>query len=298
MIHSPTNQMTHHDAECAAMARPVGSGFRYACLSLPPKTLGAITAWRALDLTLRQITEQIAEPQVARSKLDWWRGALDDAVHRQQANHPILHALLAHSRADQQGALIAPIEARLGAALIALDYQGFATDADRAAYLLADGGALWQGYGILLDTPAHLLSALRNLGAASQRLDQLHYLGRHLARGEFPLPSTLQQSHGLSEADWLRPADHPAIDAALDAEWRNLLAQYRQAHADFRSLSSRPTPFFRSLLAQDRMRLRLIAPKVHQLRSERPEPSPFALLFTAWWGGKRSLPKGFFDKGF
>ncbi len=289
--HAIAQDIALHDAECAALARPVGSGFRYACLPLTDPTLGAVTAWRALDLTLRQITDHLAEPTIARSKLDWWRGALDDALTRQQPNHPILHALLAHGRADQLAALVEPTEARLGAALLALDYQGFATPADRTAYLQADGGAIWQGFAILLDAPTSQQPALRALGAASQRLDQLQFLGRHLARGVFPLPASALATHGLSEADWLRPDENPAIDAALAAEWTELLAEFHGAHDQLRNQTRRPAPFFRALLAQDRARLRLLAPRIPHLRRERPELSPFALLTTAWWAAKRPLPK-------
>ncbi len=290
MSHSP-DTLAQHDAECAALARPLGSGFRYACLPLAPRALGAVTAWRALDLTLRQITEQIAEPHIARSKLDWWRGALDDALNRQQPNHPILHALLAHSGVEQRRALIEPIEARLGAALIALEYQSFATTADLNAYLQADGGAVWLGWAVLLDAPPAQHAALRDLGAASQRLDHLHFLGRHLARGHMPFSAESLHAFGLSEADWLRTGHNPALDAALDAEWNAVLAQYRQAHTDLRAIEPRPNPLFRALIAHDRATLRLLAPRVRQLRNERPELSPFTLLISAWWAAKTSLRK-------
>ncbi|WP_407275236.1 squalene/phytoene synthase family protein [Halothiobacillus sp. DCM-1] len=291
MTQPRATDLSLHDAECATLARPIGSGFRYACLPLTSTRLGAVTAWRALDLTLRQITEQIAEPQVARSKLDWWRGALDEALNRQHASHPILHALRAHSRPEQLTALIEPIEARLGAAWLALDYQGFATAADRNAYLAADGGALWQGFAILLDAPAEQHSAFRALGAASQRLDQLQYLGRALARGVFVLPASALAARGLADTDWLRPGDQPALDAVLTAEWDELLAQYRHAHAALAQHTRRPAGFFRALLAQDRARLRLLAPRILRLRAERPELSPFTLLTTAWWANKRPLPR-------
>lgn len=288
MNHSP-DTLALHDAECTTLARPLGSGFRYACLPLAPRALGAVTAWRALDLTLRQITEQIAEPHIARSKLDWWRGALDDALNRQQPNHPILHALLAHSGVEQRRALIEPVEARLGAALIELEYQSFATAADLNAYLQADGGAVWLGWAVLLDAPPAQHVALSALGAASQRLRHLHFLGRHLARGHMPFSAESLEALGLSEADWLRTGHNPALDAALANEWNAILTQYREAHHALRMQTPRPNPLFRALIAQDLATLRLLAPRVHQLRHERPELSPFTLLITAWWAAKTSL---------
>ncbi|MGC8697224.1 MAG: squalene/phytoene synthase family protein, partial [Halothiobacillus sp.] len=74
-MNKETLEHAQNHAECARLARPIGSGFRYACLTLAEPHLHAITALKALDVTLDDITHTISEPHVARAKLDWWRGA-------------------------------------------------------------------------------------------------------------------------------------------------------------------------------------------------------------------------------
>ena len=106
-----------------------------------------------------------------------------------------------------------------------------------------------------------------------------------------PFAADALQAWGLSEADWLRTGHNPALDAALDAVWNAVLAQYREAHTNLRAVTPRPNPLFRALIAQDLATLRLLAPRVRQLRNERPELSPFTLLTSAWWAAKTALRK-------
>jgi hypothetical protein len=166
IMNKKTLELAKNNAECARLARPIGSGFRYACLTLADTHLHAITALKALDVTLSDITHTISEPHVARAKLDWWRGALHEATEQNTAAHPILAALLASVDTPTLKKLVPHLEARLGSALLELDYQGFETPADLSFYLDARGGAQFALYCALLPiAPCNTGSIVCNFSA-------------------------------------------------------------------------------------------------------------------------------------
>ena len=277
-------------AECARLARPIGSGFRYACLSLPEPTLHAISALKALDVTLADITRTISEPKVAHAKLDWWRSALYDATLNHAANHPILSALLASVDPATLDALIPLIEARLGSALLELDYHGFETQADLSAYLDARGGAQSALYATVLAVDAPLIAPLRELGAVAHRLQCLHLLGRDRARGFVYLPAEQMAAFNLSDTDIHHPDAAQLFAPLLQAEWQDLNQRYEQTIAALRQQNRYPPKFFRALIALDRAHLRLLGQHSVAVLSQRPERAPIAELITAWWAAKRPIP--------
>ncbi|HQT43467.1 MAG TPA: squalene/phytoene synthase family protein [Halothiobacillus sp.] len=283
-------EINRNHAECARLARPIGSGFRYACLPLTERHLHAITALRALDVTLTDITHTISEPQVARAKLDWWRGALHQAITQHTAEHPILAALVASVEATTLEKFVPNLEARLGSALLELDYQGFATESDLLAYLDASGGAMYALYSELLSPGPELAAHLRPLGALQRRLHCLQFLGRDSARGFIYLPNERLAAHQLSEADVHRPNAAEVCAPVLQQELAELRENFRQTLSALRQHSRWPPKFFRALIALDRDRITLLEQHSAEVLSQRPECTPFSQLITAWWAAKRPLP--------
>lgn len=75
-----------------------GSSFYYAFLFLPPERRAAITAFYAFCREIDDVVDEVSDPGVAQSKLDWWRGEVRNAFAG-QASHPALQALLPHAPA-------------------------------------------------------------------------------------------------------------------------------------------------------------------------------------------------------
>ena len=283
-LQSPTS----HDAECERIARPIGSGFRYASLPLRGRDLYAITAIKALDKSLEEIVQAVAEPQVARSKLDWWRGALHQATTEARSDHPVLMSLLESTRPDTLEKMVPHLESRLGSALLALDYQGFDTEADLNAYLDAKGGALFRLYAQALDLPEETTVKLGRLGALSHRIDHLQWLGRDVARGFIYLSAEQLEKYGVIEADFHRPDRSSQLAPLLHAEYEHIRAEHNRHLLELKQTYRRPPAFFRALIALDQARLIHLHRSGLRLLDERPERSPFAQLLTAWWATKRA----------
>ncbi len=75
-----------------------GSSFYYAFLFLPPERRAAITAFYAFCREIDDVVDEVSDPGVAQSKLDWWRSEVRNA-YAGQASHPALQALLPHAKA-------------------------------------------------------------------------------------------------------------------------------------------------------------------------------------------------------
>lgn len=73
-----------------------GSSFYYAFLFLPPERRAAITAFYAYCREIDDVVDEVSDPGVAQSKLDWWRGEVR-STFAGQASHPALQALLPHA---------------------------------------------------------------------------------------------------------------------------------------------------------------------------------------------------------
>ncbi len=74
-----------------------GSSFYYAFLFLPPERRAAITAFYAYCREIDDVVDEVSDPGIAQSKLDWWRSEVRNAFAG-QASHPALQALLPHSQ--------------------------------------------------------------------------------------------------------------------------------------------------------------------------------------------------------
>jgi len=272
------------DAECERLARPVGSGFRLASLKLPPVPQRAVTALRALDVSLAEIPETISEPNVAMAKLDWWREALL-GMTRGRTDHPVIQALLAglddiglgEEARDESSPLVARLEERLGAARIELEYEGFAAEADLEAYLDARYASLFALYGRLLDLPADQVDASARLGRWHGRLDRARMLGRHARIGRVYLPRDTLERHGLDEADLYRE-NAPGAREVLFREELDRIATGLETWEG----RGRPPRLFRVLRSIDREHLRLMREAPDELTAGRPEISPMRRWWLAW----------------
>jgi phytoene synthase len=70
-----------------------GSSFYYAFLFLPPPRRAAITAFYAFCREVDDVVDEVSDPSVAATKLQWWRKEVAQA-YAGQATHPVMQALM------------------------------------------------------------------------------------------------------------------------------------------------------------------------------------------------------------
>lgn len=281
------------DQECERIARPVGSAFRYACLYLDDPQRRAVSAVRALDQTLDDIRRQVAEPHVAKAKLDWWNNSLYRLTQADAPppDTPITQALMqALETLDIPFEQLVPaLENRLGGAELELDYQGFETESDMSAYLDATGGAVFELYARLLGRPDTETTLWRQVGSQHQRLTRLQYLGRDIRSGFIYLPQSLMNRYGVTDADLFRPDAATASGTMLQTELGQLIEARDEAIRSLVNETPRPHRFLRAIVAMDHGRVRSLERLEGSVLEQRPELSAFRRLSLAWWAGKRPL---------
>lgn len=77
---------------CQQKAASSGSSFYYSFLFLPPNRRQAITALYAFCREVDDVVDECSDPQIAASKLVWWRQELD-RLYAGRPEHPVTQAL-------------------------------------------------------------------------------------------------------------------------------------------------------------------------------------------------------------
>ena len=83
---------------CQRKAAGSGSSFYYSFLFLPPERRRAITALYAFCREVDDVVDECADPQLARTKLAWWRSELA-ATYAGRPSHPVTQSLAEAVRA-------------------------------------------------------------------------------------------------------------------------------------------------------------------------------------------------------
>ncbi len=163
-----------------------GSSFHYAFLFLPPPRRAAITAFYAFCREVDDVVDEVHDPQVAATKLAWWRQEVARSFEG-QPSHPVMRALLPLAQAHQITAahLLAVIE---GCQMDLtqsryLDFAGLARYCHLVAGVVGEVAARIFGY----TDPATLAYAHR-LGLALQLTNIIRDVGDDARRGRIYLP--------------------------------------------------------------------------------------------------------------
>ena len=220
------------DEYCQEKTAQSGSSFYYSFLFLPPDRRRAITALYAFCREVDDVVDDVADPQVARAKLAWWRREIE-AVYAGTPQHPVARALepVVAAFALPQGDLQTVID-------------GMAMDLDHTRYL--DFAALEQ-YCHRVAGVVGLLSAeifgrtteatrgyARDLGVAFQLTNIIRDVGEDARRGRIYLPQDEMRRFGVAPSSLVR--------GTADGDFRGLMAfQVRRAREWYeRALSALP----------------------------------------------------------
>lgn len=215
------------DQYCQRKAAASGSSFYYSFLFLPAPKRRAITAFYAFCREIDDVADEVADVQVARAKLAWWRTEVANLAAG-HPSHPVTQALLPFA---------APC--RLDAARLNEIIDGMEMDLTHHRY--ADFGALGlychRVAGVVGQLSASIfgyrhratLDYAEALGLAFQYTNILRDVGEDARRGRVYLPAEALAAQGLDAEDILQRRGGPAFVAVMDDMAGRAEALYEKA---------------------------------------------------------------------
>jgi len=204
------------DEYCQQRTAQSGTSFYYSFLFLPPERRRAITALYAFCREVDDVVDEVSEPDLARTKLAWWRREVG-AIFSGTPQHPVALALR-------------PVVAayRLPHEHFQTVIDGMAMDLERNRYLdFAD----LERYCHCVAGVVGLLSAeifgyvnpdtrhyARDLGIAFQLTNIIRDVGEDARRGRIYLPQDELARHGVSIASILKREATPALVPLMEEQ--------------------------------------------------------------------------------
>ena len=186
---------------CQDKAARSGSSFYYSFLFLPPERRAAITALYAFCREVDDVVDETPDPQIAATKLVWWRSELD-RLYAGSPQHPVARALLPaikrfnlpqeHLREIIDGMEMDLVQSRY------LDFKELSLYCYRVAGVVGLMAAEIFGQS-KRETADYAL----NLGTAFQLTNIIRDVGEDARRGRIYLPLEDLQKFGVSVADIL-----------------------------------------------------------------------------------------------
>ena len=214
-------------AYCQDKAAASGSSFYYAFRFLPPDRRRAITAFYAFCREVDDIADECHDPQVARTKLAWWRGEILN-LYAGKPGHPVTQALaeaVEPFRLPQEAfeAVLDGMEMDLGFVRYP-DFKQLNLYCHRVAGVVGEVAALIFGV-----TDRTTLKYAHKLGLAFQLTNIIRDVGEDARRGRIYLPQDELASFGVAEDDLLRARYGEAFSRLMAFQCQRALATYDEA---------------------------------------------------------------------
>ncbi|MDA0225160.1 MAG: presqualene diphosphate synthase HpnD [Proteobacteria bacterium] len=204
------------DAYCQQKALARGSSLYYALLFLPPARRRAVVALYAFCRELNDVVDTARDPQLAATKLAWWRTELG-RLFAGTPQHPVTRALAA-----------AVESCGLDAARLAQIIDGRAMDLSQTRYLDFAGLLRYcdsvasplqvAAAGIFGHRDARTLEYAHALGTALQLTRILRDVGADARRNRIYLPLDALREHAVRAADLLNARHGEAFVAMMRAQ--------------------------------------------------------------------------------
>ncbi|MCF8150955.1 MAG: presqualene diphosphate synthase HpnD [Burkholderiaceae bacterium] len=187
------------DQYCQDRAAKSGSSFYYSFLFLEPRRRQAITALYAFCREVDDAVDECPDANLARAKLDWWRGEVG-AMFQGRASHPVTLALTAslknfHLPQEQLQEIIDGMEMDLDQLRYA-DFKSLHLYCYRVASVVGLLTAEIFGY-----SDRQTLKYAHDLGLAFQLTNIIRDVGEDARRGRIYLPQDELARFGVSDAD-------------------------------------------------------------------------------------------------
>jgi len=214
------------DEYCQQKAAASGSSFYYSFLFLPPERRRAITALYAFCREVDDVVDEGLDPQVAATKLAWWRAELA-SLFAGDPHHPVTLALRPHLElgisAARLGEIIDGMEMDLRQTRY-LDWAALETYCHRVAGVVGLLAAGIFGY-----RDARTLDYARSLGIAFQLTNIIRDVGEDARKNRVYLPIEDLQKFGVPAADILQARETPGFRELMAFEARRARSYYERA---------------------------------------------------------------------
>jgi len=215
------------DEYCQQKAAASGSSFYYSFLFLPRERRRAITALYAFCREVDDVVDETSDPQLAATKLAWWRIELANLFDG-KPQHPVTKALLPFVETysiskSNLGEIIDGMEMDLNQSRY-LDWPGLERYCHRVAGVVGLLAAGIFGY-----RDARTLEYARELGIAFQLTNIIRDVGEDARKNRIYLPMEDLKRFNVTAADILNGRETPEFEKLLEFEADRAKAYYEKA---------------------------------------------------------------------
>jgi len=266
-----------------------GSSFYYAFLFLPPERRAAITAFYAFCREVDDVVDEVQDPNVAQTKLAWWRQEVAQA-YSGQMQHPVMQALMPHAPA--YGIQAEHLLTVIDGCQMDLDQNRYLDYSNLQAYCHKVAGVVGEvAARIFGQSDPQTTAYAHRLGLAFQLTNIVRDVGEDAARGRIYLPVNELQRFDLKAHELLKRGAAPGTDRAdFERRFRALMAfQCQRALDTYReALALLPTTDRRSqkpglmMASIYRSLLQEIAADPMPVLTQRVSLTPLRKLWLAW----------------
>ena len=216
------------DEYCQDKAAHSGSSFYYSFLFLPPERRRAITALYAFCREVDDVVDEVADPQLAQTKLDWWRAEVA-RLFEGAPQHPVTRALAPHVQPfnltrERLLQVIEGMQMDLQQTRY-LDFPGLARYCHLVAGVVGEVAS-----AIFGRTEPATVDYAHRLGLAMQLTNIIRDVGDDARRGRIYLPMNELGRFGVTAEEILRRQAPWGYSERFDALMRH---QAVRAHATF-----------------------------------------------------------------
>ena len=269
------------DEYCQQKAAASGSSFYYSFLFLPPAQRRAITALYAFCREVDDVVDEVADADVARLKLAWWRREVDAACGNGAPEHPVARALVGvvhdwqlpreHFHAVIDGMQMDLEQSRY------VDFAALELYCHRVAGVVGLMSARIFGYA----DPATEGYA-RDLGVAFQLTNIVRDVGEDAQRGRIYLPQEDLARFDVSASQILRRDAGGRFPELMAFEVTRATSWYDRALAKLPRGDRRAQRVGLAMAAIYRTLLREIARDGYRVLDRRISLTPVRKLWIAW----------------
>ena len=267
------------DEYCQKKAASSGSSFYYSFLFLPPQRRRAITALYAFCREVDDIVDEGLDPQVAATKLAWWRSEVAE-LFAGRPHHPVTRALEPHAvlgiTAQRLNEIIDGMEMDLRQTRY-LDWAGL----ERYCYHVAGVVGLLAA-GIFGYRDARTLDYAKNLGIAFQLTNIIRDVGEDARKNRVYLPMEDLQRFNVPAADILQAKETPAFRALMEFEAGRARGYYDTAMSALPPQDRRDQRPGLIMAAIYRALLREIEREGFHVLTQRTSLTPLRKFWIAW----------------
>jgi phytoene synthase len=214
---------------CQDKAARSGSSFYYSFLFLPAERRSAITALYAFCREVDDIVDEVREPAVARTKLDWWRQEIA-GLFEGRPQHPVTRALApALARYDLQQEYFQEV---IDGMQMDLDYDAYPSFSELSLYCYRVAGVVGLLSARIFGYEDRATARYATeLGTALQLTNILRDVREDVQRGRVYLPLDELERFGVKPNDLRLPQTTESLRALFAYQGERAQGHYERAFA-------------------------------------------------------------------